>query len=64
MSADEYLGLTRECWERYQGQLRNLGLAGGIDPGSALNEDSYKGYLYAHFATALSAVKSGQLSDI
>ena len=53
----ERLGLPRERWVRYQKQLRDLGLEGGVlkgngrvefraDPASFLNGDSYKGYVY------------------
>ncbi len=53
----EGLGLTKQRWSRYQKQLQNLGLAGGVfksegrvefrvDPGSIFNGDSYKGYVY------------------
>ena len=57
LSELERLGLTREHWEHYQKELRDLGLAGilkgdsevefRVDPGSLLNGDSYKGYCYA-----------------
>ncbi len=76
VSADDYWGLTRERWERYQAQLRNLGLAGGIlkgerevefrvDPGSILNGDSYKGYVYTQSPPPrlLSSLDSYRISD-
>jgi len=68
----ERLGLPRERWVRYQKQLQDLGLEGGIlkrdgsvefrvDPGSFLNGDSYKGYVYTptppdHVRSSLDAV--------
>ena|SRR5579862_4908489 len=53
----ERLGLPRERWLRYQKQMADLGLKGGVmkgegaiefrvDPGSISNGDSYKGYWY------------------
>jgi hypothetical protein len=55
-SSVEKLGLSHERWQRYQRELRNLGVVSVIkgkgdvefrvDSGSVLNGDSYKGYEY------------------
>jgi hypothetical protein len=66
-SSIEKLGLSHERWQRYQRELRKLGVVGvlkggdiefRVDSGSLWNGDSYKGYLYApsapyHIRTSL-----------